>query len=82
MTCSVSRLLRSVARARWPSSFDGAGLKKFVKRALTGEGLDLMRVSGEGEVLFADMTYDDLAARGCGERANSREAGDDGLPDP
>lgn len=39
-------------------SFDAAGLKKFVKKALTGEGLDLMRVSGDGEVFFADMGAD------------------------
>ncbi len=39
-------------------SFDAAGLKKFVKKALTGEGLDLMRVSGDGEVFFADMASD------------------------
>lgn len=40
------------------ASFDAAGLKKFVKKALTGEGLDLMRVSGDGDVFFADMASD------------------------
>lgn len=39
-------------------SFDGAGLKKLVKKALTGEGLELMRVTGNGEVFFADMAAD------------------------
>ena len=39
-------------------SFDGAGLKKLIKKAVTGEGLDLMRVSGTGEVFFADMGAD------------------------
>lgn len=39
-------------------SFDGAGLKKLVKKALTGEGLTLMRVQGDGEVFFADNASD------------------------
>lgn len=38
--------------------FDMAGLKKLVKKTLTGEGLNLMRVSGDGEVFFADMAAD------------------------
>ncbi len=39
-------------------SLDGAGLKKLVKKAVTGEGLDLMRVAGSGEVFLADMAAD------------------------
>ncbi len=39
-------------------SFDGAGIKKMLKKAVTGEGLDLMKVSGSGEVFFADMAAD------------------------
>src|ERR687887_2654550 len=32
----------------------GSGVTKFVKKALTGEGQDLMKVSGSGEVFLAD----------------------------
>ena len=38
---------------------EGAGgLKKMVKKALTGEGMPLMRVTGTGEVFFANMGGD------------------------
>ena len=39
-------------------TFDGAGLKKLIKKAVSGEGLDLMRATGTGEVFFADMGAD------------------------
>lgn len=39
-------------------SFDMAGLKRLVKQKLTGEGLNLMRASGHGEVFFADNAGD------------------------
>lgn len=39
-------------------TFDGAGIKKMLKKAVTGEGLDLMQVTGNGEVFFADMGAD------------------------
>lgn len=39
-------------------SFDSAGLKKLVKQAVTGEGLNLVRVQGHGEVFFADQASD------------------------
>lgn len=39
-------------------TFDSDGLKKLLKKAVSGEGLDLMRVSGSGEVFFADMGAD------------------------
>jgi uncharacterized protein (AIM24 family) len=32
----------------------GSGVTKFMKKALTGEGQDLMKVSGSGEVFLAD----------------------------
>jgi uncharacterized protein (AIM24 family) len=32
----------------------GSGVAKFMKKALTGEGQDLMKVSGSGEVFLAD----------------------------
>lgn len=36
----------------------GAGAAKALKRALTGEGLSLMRVSGQGDVFLANLAYD------------------------
>ncbi|GAA5144270.1 AIM24 family protein [Nocardioides marinquilinus] len=34
--------------------FQGGGAGKFIKKALTGEGLSLMRVEGQGDVFIAD----------------------------
>ena len=34
------------------------GIGKMLKKAVTGEGLDLMRVSGGGDVFFADLAAD------------------------
>ena len=39
-------------------TFDASGFKKMIKKAVTGEGLDLMQVSGSGEVFFADQAAD------------------------
>lgn len=35
-------------------NFEGGGASKFLKKALTGEGVPLMRVSGQGDVFLAD----------------------------
>lgn len=35
-------------------SFEGGGASKFIKKALTGEGLPLMRCSGQGDVFLAE----------------------------
>jgi len=34
------------------------GMARFVKKAMTGEGTDLMKVSGTGEVFLADLAQD------------------------
>ncbi len=34
--------------------YEGSGMSKFLKKAMTGEGLSLMRVSGQGELFLAD----------------------------
>ncbi len=42
-------------------SFDyqsAGGIGKMLKKAVTGEGVDLMRVSGTGDVFFADLAAD------------------------
>nr|PZN24022.1 MAG: tellurium resistance protein [Mycolicibacterium hassiacum] len=39
-------------------SFEGGGASRFIKKALTGEGLPLMRVAGQGDVFLADRAYD------------------------
>ena len=42
-------------------SFDyqsAGGIGKMLKKAVTGEGVDLMRVSGHGDVFFADFASD------------------------
>ncbi len=42
-------------------SFDyqsAGGIGKMLKKAVTGEGLDLMRVTGTGDVFFADLAAD------------------------
>ena len=35
-------------------AFEGGGASKFIKKALTGEGLPLMRCSGQGDVFLAE----------------------------
>ncbi len=35
-------------------AFEGGGASKFIKKALTGEGLPLMRCQGQGDVFLAD----------------------------
>lgn len=35
-------------------SFEGGGASKFLKKALTGEGLPLMRCQGQGDVFLTD----------------------------
>ena len=39
-------------------SFEGGGASKFLKKALTGEGLPLMRCQGQGDVFLANRAYD------------------------
>ncbi|MDX1875497.1 AIM24 family protein [Mycolicibacterium sp. 120266] len=39
-------------------AFEGGGAGKFLKKALTGEGLPLMRVSGQGDVFLAEQSFD------------------------
>ena len=39
-------------------SFEGGGASKFIKKALTGEGLPLMRCQGQGDVFLAERSYD------------------------
>jgi uncharacterized protein (AIM24 family) len=39
-------------------SFEGGGAGKFIKKALTGEGLPLMRCQGQGDVFLAERAYD------------------------
>lgn len=38
-------------------AFEGGGASKFIKKALTGEGLPLMRCSGQGDVFLAERSY-------------------------
>ncbi|HKY58461.1 MAG TPA: AIM24 family protein [Aeromicrobium sp.] len=35
-------------------AYQGGGMAKFIKKSLTGEGLSLMQVSGQGDVFLAD----------------------------
>jgi len=35
-------------------AYQGSGMGRFLKKAITGEGLPLMRVSGQGDVFLAD----------------------------
>lgn len=44
----------------------GQGVKKLLKRAVTGEGLPLMDVSGRGEIWFADLAKNVLILPGDG----------------
>lgn len=39
-------------------AFEGGGASKFIKKALTGEGLPLMRCQGQGDVFLADQSFD------------------------
>jgi uncharacterized protein (AIM24 family) len=39
-------------------AFEGGGASKFIKKALTGEGLPLMRCHGQGDVFLAERSYD------------------------
>ncbi len=39
-------------------AYEGGGAGKFLKKALTGEGLSLMRCQGQGDVFLADRAYD------------------------
>ena len=39
-------------------AFEGGGASRFIKKALTGEGLPLMRCQGQGDVFLADQGFD------------------------
>jgi len=39
-------------------AFEGGGAGRFIKKALTGEGLPLMRCQGQGDVFLAERAYD------------------------
>ncbi|CAN5245632.1 AIM24 family protein [soil metagenome] len=39
-------------------AYEGGGASKFIKKALTGEGLPLMRCSGRGDVFLAERAHD------------------------
>ena len=39
-------------------AFEGGGASKFLKKALTGEGLPLMRCQGQGDVFLAERAFD------------------------
>ncbi|MFT4200613.1 AIM24 family protein, partial [Gordonia sp. (in: high G+C Gram-positive bacteria)] len=39
-------------------AFEGGGASRFIKKALTGEGLPLMRCGGQGDVFLADLAKD------------------------
>ena len=39
-------------------NYQGGGAAKFLKKALTGEGLQLMRVEGQGDVFLADLAHE------------------------
>ena len=39
-------------------AFEGGGASRFIKKALTGEGLPLMRCQGQGDVPLAERAYD------------------------
>jgi uncharacterized protein (AIM24 family) len=38
-------------------NYEGSGAAKFLKKAVTGEGLPLMRCSGQGELFLADSAF-------------------------
>jgi uncharacterized protein (AIM24 family) len=54
---------------------EGSGASKFLKKALTGEGISLMRCSGQGELFLADSGYQvhiiNLAGAGLTVNGNS-----------
>jgi uncharacterized protein (AIM24 family) len=39
-------------------AFEGGGASKFLKKALTGEGVPLMRCQGQGDVFLAELAHD------------------------
>ncbi len=39
-------------------AYEGGGASRFIKKALTGEGLPLMRCQGQGDVFLAERAYD------------------------
>jgi uncharacterized protein (AIM24 family) len=39
-------------------AYQGGGAAKFLKKAITGEGLSLMRVEGQGDVFLADSAHE------------------------
>jgi uncharacterized protein (AIM24 family) len=39
-------------------AFEGGGASKFLKKALTGEGVPLMRCQGQGDVFLAEQAHD------------------------
>jgi uncharacterized protein (AIM24 family) len=39
-------------------AFEGGGASKFIKKALTGEGVPLMRCQGQGDVFLAELAHD------------------------
>ncbi|CAM3772306.1 AIM24 family protein [Smaragdicoccus niigatensis] len=39
-------------------AYEGGGASRFIKKALTGEGLSLMRCQGQGDVFLADLGKD------------------------
>jgi uncharacterized protein (AIM24 family) len=39
-------------------AFEGGGAGKFLKKALTGEGVPLMRCQGQGDVFLAELAHD------------------------
>ncbi|WP_378527867.1 AIM24 family protein [Nocardioides vastitatis] len=39
-------------------AYQGGGAAKFLKKAITGEGLNLMRVEGQGDVFLADLAHE------------------------
>ena len=39
-------------------AFEGGGAAKFIKKALTGEGVPLMRCQGQGDVFLAEQAHD------------------------
>lgn len=54
--------------------YEGSGASKFLKKALTGEGLPLMRCTGQGELFLADAGYQVHIIRleGAGLTVNGR----------
>ena len=39
-------------------NYEGGGAGKFIKKALTGEGVPLMRCQGQGDVFLAELSHD------------------------